>query len=325
MTRALIADPDLPVKAREGRLDELVGCVGCNACIAHYHAGTELRCAVNPRTGRERRLAGPTRAGSRRRVVVVGGGPAGIAAAIEAGRAGHEVLLLERADCLGGQVALAGRAPAGRDLASRFLDNAHRQLALAGVAVMLGTSDIEAAGADLLVLATGARPYRDAGLDLQGDSAIDAWDVIAGTPVPDGPVVVADWGGDPSGLDAAEVLAAAGRDVTLAVASVAVGELIHQYRRNLYLQRLYRAGVRILHHHRLDAARDGTVRLSNVFAPELTLELPAAAVVLALGRVPVEVEPPPGIPVERAGDCLSPRSLEEAVLEGTLAARRVVA
>jgi len=256
---------------------------------------------------------------------VAGGGPAGIAAAVEAGRAGHKVLLLERADCLGGQVALAGRAPAGRELASRFLDNAERHLAQAGVEIMLGTSDLEAASPEALVLATGARPYREADLEIEGLTALDAWDVLAGAPVPDGPVVVADWGGDPSGVDAAEILAAAGRDVTLAVASVAVGELIHQYRRNLYLQRLYRAGVRILHHHRLEAAEDGRAHLTNVFAPELTLELPAAVVVLALGRVPVEVEPPPGIPVERAGDCLSPRSLEEAVLEGTLAARRVVA
>ncbi|HEY6836696.1 MAG TPA: hypothetical protein VI142_09650, partial [Gaiellaceae bacterium] len=84
MTRALIADPELPRKAGEGRLVELVGCVGCNACIAHYHAGTPLRCAVNPRTGRERRLGPPNRC-PRRRLIVVGGGPAGIAAAVEAG------------------------------------------------------------------------------------------------------------------------------------------------------------------------------------------------------------------------------------------------
>jgi pyruvate/2-oxoglutarate dehydrogenase complex dihydrolipoamide dehydrogenase (E3) component len=140
--------------------------------------------------------------------------------------------------------------------------------------------------------------------------------------MPDGEsVLVVDWGGDVSGLDAAEVLAAAGKRVTLAVASVAVGELVHQYRRNLYLQRLYRAGVEIVHHHELDA--EG--RLRNVFAPELAADVEADDVVLALGRVPVEADAPPGVPCERAGDCLSPRSLEEAVLEGTLAARRVVA
>ena len=117
------------------------------------------------------------------------------------------------------------------------------------------------------------------------------------------------------------MLAAAGKRVTLVVASVALGELVHQYRRNLYLQRLYRAGVEILHHHELDA--EG--RLRNVFAPELSADVEADDVVLALGRVPVEADAPPGVPCERAGDCLSPRSLEEAVLEGTLAARRVVA
>ena len=68
----------------------------------------------------------------------------------------------------------------------------------------------------------------------------------------------------------------------------------------------------------------GTVELRNVFAPEQVTTFAADALVLALGRVPVEVAPPEGIPVERAGDCLSPRSLEEAVLEGTLAARRVL-
>ena len=311
MTRALITDPELSAKAREGRVEEIVGCVGCNACIAHYHAGTPLRCAVNPRTGRELRL-GPPAADRRRRLLVVGGGPAGIAAATEAGRAGHEVVLVERSERLGGQIALAGSAPGSAEVSRRLLANAERQLRAAGAEVRLGEEQWpEADGA---VLATGARPYRD-------DEGLTAWDVLGGV-IPEGErVLVADWGGDPSGLDAAEVLAGAGKDVTLAVASAAVGELVHQYRRNLYLQRLYRAGVRILQHHEL---APGPV-LRNVFAPELTIPVDADAVVLALGRVPVEVEAPPGIPVERAGDCLSPRSLEEAVLEGTLAARRVFA
>ncbi len=313
MTRALIADPELPRKVREGRPGQVVRCIGCNACIAHYHAGTALRCAVNPRTGRELRL-GPPAAARRRRIVVVGGGPAGIAAAIEAGCAGHDVVLLEQSSRLGGQIALAGAAPGGRDLARSFLEDAKRRLAAADVDLRLGTVGPGELEADGIVLATGAAPYR------RGNSPT-AWDVLAGE-LPDGrSVLVVDWGGDPSGLDAAEVLAAAGKRVTIAVASVAVGELVHQYRRNLYLQRLYRAGVQILHHHELDA--EG--RLRNVFAPELATDVEADDIVLALGRVPSEIDPPPGVPCERAGDCLSPRSLEEAVLEGTLAARAVVA
>ncbi len=140
MTRALIADPELPRKAREGRLSQVVRCIGCNACIAHYHAGTALRCAVNPRTGRELKLGPPAALGGTRRVVVVGGGPAGVAAAIEAGRAGHEVVLLEQSDHLGGQIALAGAAPGGRELARAFLEDAERRLAEAAVDVRLGAA-----------------------------------------------------------------------------------------------------------------------------------------------------------------------------------------
>lgn len=330
MTRALIADPELPAKARSGRLHELVRCVGCNACIAHYHAGTPIACAVNPETGRELRLPRMV-AQARRRLVVVGGGPAGIAAAAEAVRTGHEVVLLERSPGLGGQVALAGAAPAGESLAAAFLDNAARQLA--GVEVRLGVdADADAVLAlepDAVVVATGARPYRDPSLTLGGVEALSAWEVLEGRLPAGGSVLVADWGGDPSGLDASELLAAAGRSVALAVASHAAGETVHQYRRNLYLQRLYRAGVTVLHHRELVAAADGAVQLRNVFAPELVETVRVDAVVLALGRVP-EASPASalagrGTAVEEAGDCRSPRSLEEAVLEGTLAARGVLA
>jgi pyruvate/2-oxoglutarate dehydrogenase complex dihydrolipoamide dehydrogenase (E3) component len=139
--------------------------------------------------------------------------------------------------------------------------------------------------------------------------------------------VVADWGGDPAGLDCAEVLRAAGNDVTLAVASVAIGEAVHQYQRNLYLERLYTSGVRIEHHVELVGTREGHALFRNTFAPELATELPTDLLVLALGRVAEDSLAPAlaalGLHVEEAGDCRSPRSLEEAVLEGTLAARRL--
>jgi len=333
MTRALITDPELPAKARAGRADEIVRCIGCNACIAHYHAGTPIACAVNPRTGRERRLQPTARSPRRRRLVVVGGGPAGVAAAAEAGRSGHEVVLLERAAHLGGQIALAGAAPGNSELARAFLGNAERQLSSTGVELQLATAadadDVLALAPDAVVVATGARPYRDSRLALQGIDVLDAWDVLAGD-VPAGRnIVVADWGGDPGGLDAAELLAAADNVVTLAVASVAVGEGVHQYRRNLYLQRLYRAGVTIAHHLELVDAANHAVRFRNVFAPERETAFDADLLVLALGRVPEDglarALAADGLRIEEAGDCCGPRSLEEAVLEGTLAARRVVA
>lgn len=330
MTRALITDPDLPRKAADGALDDVLRCIGCNACIAHYHAGTPIACTQNPRTGRERTLPRPEKGTERRKVVVVGAGPGGLAAAAEAGAAGHGVVVLERADRIGGQLALAGAAPVHEETALSLAHNYERLLAGAGVEVRLGTeADVDIIAGldpDLVVVATGAKPYVP-GLPLEGVATVQAWDVLAG-PLPTGRrAVVADWGGDASGLASAELLARAGNNVVLAVGSATLGETLHQYQRSLYAQRLYRAGVEIMHHLDLVAAELGAVRFRNLFAPDLETTLPADLLVLAVGRVPerrlAEELRARGLPVEEAGDCLSPRSAEEAVLEGTLAARRL--
>ncbi len=132
MTRALIADPDLVAKAAAGATDEIIACIGCNqGCIGHYHAGVPIGCVVNPRTGRERTLPRPS-AGRRRDVLVIGGGPAGVAAALEAAGTGAAVTLLEQGAAIGGQLRLAGRAPAHRALWRRWQATAERRLARGG-------------------------------------------------------------------------------------------------------------------------------------------------------------------------------------------------
>jgi pyruvate/2-oxoglutarate dehydrogenase complex dihydrolipoamide dehydrogenase (E3) component len=132
---------------------------------------------------------------------------------------------------------------------------------------------------------------------------------------------VADWGGDASGLDAAELLAASGYEVALALGSAAFGETLHQYQRNLYAARLYRTGVEIWQHLELASWDGGRATFTNISAPELEAALTADALVLALGRVPVrELEVQGAL---EAGDRLSPRSLEEAILEGSLAGRAI--
>lgn len=332
MNRALITDPHLARKAKAGRLDEILRCIGCNACIAHYHAGTPLACAQNPRTGRELTLLRPVEATERRRIVVVGAGPAGLAAAADGGAAGHEVVLLERSADVGGQLALAGSAPAHAELLRSLRRNYERLLARGSVDLRLdveaGVEAVRALEPDAVVVATGARPYLPP-LALEEVEVVQAWDVLAGARPQGERIVIADWGGDPSGLDSAELLAAAGNEVTLVLASVAAGEGVHQYQRNHYLARLYRAGVRIEHHLELTGAAGGRVAFRNVFAPELERELEADRLVLALGRVPVDELAPAlaalGLAVEQAGDCCSPRSAEEAILEGTLAVRRAAA
>jgi 2,4-dienoyl-CoA reductase-like NADH-dependent reductase (Old Yellow Enzyme family) len=321
MTRALIADPDLVNKASAGRLAEVIECIGCNqACIGHYHAGVPIGCAVNARTGRERRMpARRTAAG--RSVLVIGGGPAGTAAALEAAGGGHHVTLVEREDELGGQVRLAGLAPAHGEVWERWRRSTTTRLGAAGVEVRLGRDGNAELARDfeLVVLATGARPYTPP-LPFGDGNVRQAWDVIAAPDDVAGPVLVADWGGGWDGLDAAERLAGTGITVRLACAALLPGETIHQYQRNLYLSRLDDLGVIIVHHHEL-AEQDGRLLLRHVFSGR-TSDLPEAeTLVLAQGRVPAdelwaELESHPG--VIRAGDVLSPRTIEEAVLEGTL-------
>ncbi|MGH3021715.1 MAG: FAD-dependent oxidoreductase, partial [Gaiellaceae bacterium] len=237
--------------------------------------------------------------------------------------------LLERGERIGGQLALAGAAPMHAELARSLCRNYERLIEVGGMELRLETAadpdTLSALAPDAVVVATGARPYEPR-LELGGVEAVQAWTVLAGPPPRGRRVVVADWGGDAAGLACADVLTAAGNDVTLAVGSAAFGEGLHQYQRNLYAARLYRSGVRIEHHLELAGAEPGRVRLANVFAPELETALPADLLVLSLGRVPerdlAKRLAASGVEVHEAGDCASPRSAEEAVLEGTLAARR---
>jgi 2,4-dienoyl-CoA reductase-like NADH-dependent reductase (Old Yellow Enzyme family) len=321
MTRALIADPELLEKTASGRAAEVIECIGCNqSCIGHYHAGVPIGCAVNPRTGRERTLAAaPFRSG--RRVLVIGAGPAGLAAALEAADMGNAVTVLERDDEIGGQLRLAGLAPGHLETWERYRRSTLARISSAGIELELGvTATAEhAAGYEMVVLATGARPYVPPMAGAR--NVTDAWEAIREPAAIAGPVLVADWGGGWDGLDATERLAGAGTEVTLACAAPLVGETLHQYQRNLYLARLDGLGVPILHHTAL-AVRGGEMTLRHVFSGRSEPLPPVATVVLAQGRVPAdelwpELEDHPG--AVRAGDVAGPRTLEEAVLEGTLA------
>jgi NADPH-dependent 2,4-dienoyl-CoA reductase/sulfur reductase-like enzyme len=325
MNRALITDPDMPNKAKDGREDEIIRCIACNACIAHYHAETPLRCAQNPRTGRELTMARPQANGVRKRIVVVGGGPAGLAAAAEAGARGQEVVLLERGE-LGGQVGLAGRSPTHREMADTLMANYAQLLKAGHVEIELGKHVdgdlLETYEPDCVIVATGARPFLPKRA-FPGVEVVQVWDLLAGAR-PDGEILIADWGGDPAALDCAELLAAEERSVTLVVGAVSPGETLHQYSRNVYIGRLLRAGVRIENWLGLDRSGSGKATFRNIFAPDLETSFACDVLALSLGRVPnqeLEIElDERGIVFHSAGDCCSPRTIEEAILEGTRAA-----
>lgn len=331
MTRALIADPELPNKAAAGRAAEIDRCIGCNqACIGHYHAGAPINCTVNAWTGRERTLPRP--APAERTVVVIGGGPAGCAAARYAGPG--RTVLFERAGGLGGQWRRALNGPSHGEIAEAMIANLERWTADADV--RLGTEatvhTVVAERPDHVVLAAGASPHAPPLEIGDGTPAIvDAWHVLGaiGAGVPDGPVVVWDWGADWTGMIAAEALAARGAEVRLACGGLALAEHVHQYQRNLYLGRLHEAGVELVHHVRPVAATDGAVRCRHVFSDREVVIEDVGTLVLAAGREPdgslYEPLLEAGLRVTRAGDCLGARSAEEAVHEGTLAALALAA
>ena len=248
MTRAHIADPALVGKAGTG--EPVIPCIGCNqGCIGHYHAGTPIACVVNVRTGRERLFTSAVPSGGRR-VLVVGAGPAGLAAAVEAASLGHAVRLIEAAPGIGGQFRVAGLAPAHTQAWASYQTWVSAELRRLGVDLRLGTAA----------------------------TAADA----------DGP-----------------------------------GETVHQYQRSRYLARLDELGVTVRAHTEL-VVRPDALLLRNIHSGRESVLTAFATVVTAAGRVPhdplwADLEGAPG--VTRVGDVLSPRGLEEAVLEGAMAVR----
>lgn len=168
MARPLLADPDFVAKLRAGRGDQITVCIACNqACLDHYFTNEPITCLVNPRAAREAEFDAPP-APQRRRIGVVGGGVAGIAAALEAARRGHEVTLMEAAEEIGGQFTLAARIP-GKEDYGRAVAGFRRQLEAAGVALRTGVkiveNDLGRPDFDAVVLATGVSPR---GLDIPG-------------------------------------------------------------------------------------------------------------------------------------------------------------
>src|SRR5439155_13379296 len=157
--RGAIADPEWVTKAQEGRSDEIRPCIGIVQDCRYAHG--ILSCAVNARAGREEEWGTPRRVAESRRVVVAGGGPGGLEAARAAAEVGHDVVLYERGEALGGQLRVAATGPTRAELLD-FVTYAERELARLRVDVRLGmpatAEAVRADDPDLVVVATGARP-----------------------------------------------------------------------------------------------------------------------------------------------------------------------
>lgn len=323
MTRAMICDPAMPSKAKVGAVDEIRACIGCNqACIGHAQIGLSISCIQFPESGRELRFGDRPKTQVPRRVLVVGGGPAGMKAASVAAEAGHAVTLWERSARLGGQALLAQGLP-HREEFGGIVDNLRREVERAGVEVVLNRGLNEALCKEFApdggILATGSRRWTP---PLEGGEGIEVLhheDILAGA-VTGQRVVVHDWRADWIGIGMAEKLATAGAHVRLAVNGVCPGMSIQNYVRDAGIARLHEAGVEVIPFMRLYGAEDRTVYLLHT----------ASQNAVVLEDVDTLVVVPPNQPNAEheawlaassngyrvIGDALAPRTAEEAVYEG---------
>ncbi len=313
MTRALICDPQMPNKAEAGRSDDVRACIACNqACIGHFHRGYPISCIQHPETGRELTYATPNPASRRKRVLVAGGGPAGMKAAAVAAQRGHEVVLCEAGAQLGGQVNLAQLLPRRAEFGGAST-NLQREMQLAGVEVRRNTpvdrALVERERPDLVIVATGAEPYWppfERGGELQ---AVDAWQVLRGEVRVGRSVLVTDWRGDWIGPGIAEKLVREGHQVRLAVNGTHCGESLPLYVRDQLAGELHRLGIPVTPYARLYGCDDTTVYMQHSASGEAMLFEEVDTLVLCQGHQPVDrlADSLHGLAeVLRIGDCLAP-------------------
>ncbi|MBV8837587.1 MAG: FAD-dependent oxidoreductase, partial [Alphaproteobacteria bacterium] len=346
MTRAHIADPHIVRKIEAGIEEQIRPCVGATHCQSQHRP----HCLHNAATGRETTLSHAIeRAASPRKVVVVGGGPAGLEAARVCAERGHKVVLFEAADRLGGQVLLGNRGSWRRDLIG-IVDWRASELARLRVVVRLnryaGAADVQAEAPDAVIIATGGVPD----IDWIDGAALctSAWDAIGATTPLGSEVLVYDGTGRHPAPQVAELAATAGRQVSLVSIDAQLAQELTYAERLIWKKRLYelavpttfdheivkveRRGNRIVAHFRnltsqalLERTCDqlvvehGTLPADELYRELRTqsgndgvTDLPA---LLALGPQPRAIRPDAPFELHRVGDAVASRNIHAAVFD----------
>ncbi|MFZ0668418.1 MAG: FAD-dependent oxidoreductase [Acidimicrobiales bacterium] len=326
MVRALIADPDLPDKARTGRAGEVRMCLGLAEC--HYVGlhRTPVMCAVNPAAGREKEFIDPpttrTHPTPMKTVVVAGAGPAGMEAARIAAQRGHTVFLADSNRVIGGIPRLLAADPNRRNL----LDQAvyfESELKRLGVTMMLGNrvsvEEMIDFAPDVVVVATGATPLIPEIEGIGRPNVLTALDVLRGSlPSTNGVVVVSGLDAHLAGPTIADFLADQGFKVDLISEHVDFAKAVEDGTRMAILARLRAKGIPILLTHRLVKIEDNTVVVMDTLSHEKRT-LSDRTVVLACGMVANDSlarELSPYLETRVVGDALAPRRIVHATLDG---------
>jgi 2,4-dienoyl-CoA reductase-like NADH-dependent reductase (Old Yellow Enzyme family)/thioredoxin reductase len=324
MTRAMICDPHMPNKALRGEIEQIRVCIGCNqACIGHMHNDIPISCIQNPVTGREIQFSTMPKAAKSKHIVIVGGGPAGMKAAVIASQRGHKVTLLEKSDELGGQVKLA-RKIQGREEFGELVSNFKRELAYYRVHVHLNKEanrdGILSLSPDEVIIATGATPYYPhiEGTDLPHVASV--WEILEGKKTAGKRVVIADWKGDMPGVGAALNLKEQDREVELVTTCYGIGYSLQQYVRDHMLAQLHMKGVKLTPHYRINKIQPFSVTFENIYTGDFLVREGIDTLVMATGHIQeteLYYQLKGLVPnMYRIGDCNSPRTVEEAILEG---------
>lgn len=333
MCRALITDPELPRKSKEGRFDEIRNCIACNQECRTHRIGRMISCVQNPAVGFEKTLgAGTFRPASpKKEVVVIGGGPAGMEAAIVAASRGHHVTLYEKKSQLGGQVNIACKIPTRNEFGdiTRYQE---RQIVRFGVKVVLerevNPEMIQSENPDVVIVASGSEPLRPAlkGADLP--HAINVWDVLQESVEVGKNVVVVDGGESfwPC-CGAADFLLEKGHKVEIISFRNFIGFNIPSESLPLLYQRLLSKGGILTPQHNVIEILEDSVIISHIRTSETRHVQNVDTVVLAAGnkaRDNIYSELKGQVKVLYAvGDCVAPRKVQDAIREGHMAGRTI--
>ena len=327
--RGLLADPEMPLKARNGRLDEIRTCIACNTCMQSIFKKGRIECLVNPMLGREEEMAFIP-AKKPQKVMVVGGGPGGLNVAWVAAKRGHTVHVYEKRNVLGGQL-VPGSMPGHKAELRTLIRFQIKQTELYGVKCHLNhevtAKDVKALDPDVVVLATGSLPAIPTVQGIGKEIVLTYEDVLDRDTVPSkiisNKVVVV--GGGPTGLELALYLTEQGCSVTVLEMLPKIGIGIEAITKKVILRKLKESKATLLTDTRLSKIEDNGVVVVDQKNREKFIE--AEKVVIAIGTRPdtklYQKIKPLGYKIYQIGDCLEPRSAKDAIYDSAVLGRKI--